>query len=276
MAEDVSLADFDFVRQLVYEHSAITLDDTKGYLVQARLAPLADRAGLPSVAELVRTLRRGELRLRNDVIAAVATKETTFFRDVHPFDALRDVVIPDVLAANGGRRLAIWSAAASTGQEAYSTAMVGREHFSSVPDVTILGTDLLPEVVERARAGRFAQLEVNRGLPARLLVKYFQRDGGSWQLSDEIRRMVMFRELNLARPFSGVPPMDVIFLRNVLIYFDAATKIEVMARVAEVLRPGGYLLLGGSETMIGISDAFERVYVGKTVFYRPSPRKGQR
>jgi chemotaxis protein methyltransferase CheR len=276
MAEDVSFADFDFVRRLVYEHSAISLDDTKGYLVQARLAPVANRAGLSSVAALVRTLRQGGAHLRDDVIAAVATKETTFFRDVHPFDALRDVVLPGVLAANGGKRLAMWSAAASTGQEAYSMAMVVREHFPSVPDVTILGTDLLPEVVDRARVGRFPQLDVNRGLPARLLVKYFQRDGVSWQLSDEIRQMVTFRELNLARPLVGVPPMDVIFLRNVLIYFDVPTKMEVLTRIAKILRPGGYLVLGGSETMIGLSDEFERVYIGKTVFYRLNMRKGER
>jgi chemotaxis protein methyltransferase CheR len=170
----------------------------------------------------------------------------------------------------------MWSAAASTGQEAYSMAMMVREHFPSVPEVTILATDLLPEVVDRARAGRFAQLEVNRGLPARLLVKYFQRDGTSWQLSDEIRHMVMFRDLNLARPFFGVPPMDVIFLRNVLIYFDTPTKMAVLTRIAEVLRPSGYLVLGGSETMIGISEVFEPVYIGKTVFYRFRQRKGDR
>jgi chemotaxis protein methyltransferase CheR len=268
VTQDVSFADFDYVRKLVYEHSAIVLGDTKDYLVDARLAPLAHREGLGSVAELVRTLRRGSTRLRDEVIAAMATNETTFFRDVHPFEALADVVIPDVLSRNGGRSLALWSGAASTGQEAYSMAMIVRERFPSLTNVRILGTDLSDDVLDRARAGRFPQLEINRGLPARLLVKYFTRDGTAWQLSDLIRNAVTFRRMNLARPFEGVPTMDVIFMRNVLIYFDVPTKVEVLRRVAQVLRPGGYLFLGGAETTYGINDSFERVYSGKTVFYR--------
>ena len=147
-------------------------------------------------------------------------------------------------------------------------AMVVREHFPHVPDVTILGTDLSAAVVTRARSGRFPQLEVNRGLPARLLVKHFERDGVTWQLSQDIRRMVTFRQLNLARPFHGVPAMDIVFLRNVLIYFDVRTKTEVLLRVAQVLRPGGYLFLGGSETTYGLNESFERVHAGKTLFYR--------
>jgi chemotaxis protein methyltransferase CheR len=273
VSQTVSFADFDFVRKLVYENSAIALDDSKEYLIEARLAPIAQREGLPSVTELIRRLRGGGTHLRDDVVAAVATNETTFFRDVHPFDALRDVIIPSVVNANGRRRLAMWSAAASTGQEAYSMAMVVRDHFPDLPQVTILGTDVAANVLARATAGRFPQLEVNRGLPARLLVKHFKRDGVAWQLSDEIRRMVTFRQLNLARPFHGVPAMDIVFLRNVLIYFDVATKTQVLQRVAQVLRPGGYLLLGGAETTYGISKSFERVHVGKTVFYRTNAGK---
>jgi chemotaxis protein methyltransferase CheR len=269
VTEYVSLADFDYVRKLVYEHSAIALDDSKEYLVEARLAPIARREGLPSVTALVRRLRDGEARLRHDVVEAVATNETTFFRDVHPFDALRDVVIPEVLAANGGRSLAIWSAAASTGQEAYSLAMLVREHFSHVPNVTILGTDFALDVLIRARIGRYTQLEVGRGLPARLLVKHFVRHGREWQVSDELRHMVTFRQLNLSRPLDGMPSMDIVFLRNVLIYFDTPTKAQVLQRVAKVLHPGGYLFLGGSETTYGIDDSFERVHPApKTVCYR--------
>jgi chemotaxis protein methyltransferase CheR len=277
LTHNVSYADFDFVRKLVYEHSAIALDDNKEYLIEARLAPVATRAGLPSVTALVRSLRNGESGLRDDVIAAVATNETTFFRDVHPFDALRDVVIPERLATHGGRSLAMWSAAASTGQEAYSMAMVVRDHFPHVPNVTILGTDLSAEVLVQARSGRFRQLEVNRGLPARLLVKHFERDGLSWRLSDDIRRMVTFRQLNLSRPFDGVvPAMDVVFLRNVLIYFDVPTRAQVLQRVAQVLRAGGYLFLGGSETTYGIHDAFERVHARKSVCYRLGQRNEER
>jgi chemotaxis protein methyltransferase CheR len=276
VAEPVSFADFDFVRKLVYEHSAIALDDSKTYLIESRLAPLARREGLPSVAELVRSLRNDGSRLRDDVVAAVATNETTFFRDVHPFDALRDVVIPDALAANGGRSLAMWSAAASTGQEAYSMAMVVRDHFPYIPDVTILATDLSRDVLERARTGRFPQLDVNRGLPARLLIKHFERDGTMWQLADDIRRMVTFRQVNLARPFDGVPAMDIVFLRNVLIYFDLRTKLIVLERIAQVLRPGGYLFLGAAETTYGIDESFERVQAGKSIFYRLARRTGGR
>jgi chemotaxis protein methyltransferase CheR len=274
--ERVSSNDFDFVRNLVYEHSAITLDDTKEYLVEARLAPVARREGLPSIAELIRLLRAGAPRLRDDVVAAVATNETTFFRDVHPFDALRDVVIPDLLARNGSSGLNMWSAAASTGQEAYSMALVVREHFPSVPAVRIVGTDVAADVLDRARAGRFSQLEINRGLPARLLVRHFRRDGTSWVLADDIRRMVTFRRMNLAQPFDAITPMDVIFLRNVLIYFDMPTKVAVLRRIAQVLRPGGYLLLGGSESTYGFDPAFERVQIGRSMFYRLAQGKESR
>ena len=264
----VSYADFDFVRKMVYKLSAITLDDSKDYLVEARLAPIVEREGLMSIAELVTTLRSGTPRLENDVVAAVATNETSFFRDVHPFDALRDIVIPGVLAANCGR-LAMWSAAASTGQEAYSMAMLVREHFPSVPDVTILATDLSADVLDRARSGRFSHLEANRGLPARLLVKHFEQVGREWQVRPDVRNMVTFREFNLARrPFIGVAQMDVVFLRNVLIYFDTDTRVGVLGEVARVLRPGGHLFLGSSETTYGLDDSYERVGVGKTVCYR--------
>lgn len=271
----VSFADFDYVRKLVYQQSAISLDDSKEYLVEARLTPIAKREGHPSIAALVSSLRTGGSQLRDDVVAAMATNETSFFRDVHPFDALRDVILPEVLVGNGGRRLSFWSAAASTGQEAYSFAMLTREHFARVPDVTILGTDLSAAVLARARAGRFSQMEMNRGLPARLLVKYFQRNGMEWELVPAVRAMVTFRQLNLARPIEGVPPMDVVFLRNVLIYFDAATKAAVLGRVAQVLRPGGFLFLGGSETTYGIDDSFERVQAGRSVCYRLTRQRGR-
>jgi chemotaxis protein methyltransferase CheR len=194
---------------------------------------------------------------------------------VHPFDALREVIIPEVLANNGGRHLSMWSAAASTGQEAYSLALLVREHFPQVPNVAILGTDFSADVLARARIGCFSQLEVNRGLPVRLLVKYFSQDGRDWRLSDQIRRMVTFRQLNLDRPLVEVPSMDIVFLRNVLIYFDGPTKAQVIERVARVLRPGGYLFLGGAETTYGISESFERVVPWpKAVCYRLIKGKG--
>ena len=155
-------------------------------------------------------------------------------------------------------------------------AMVVHDHFPLVSNVTILGTDLSRDVLERARSGRYPQLEVNRGLPARLLVKHFTRHGAAWQLSDSIRRMVTFRQLNLAQPFDGVPTMDVVFLRNVLIYFDHQTKLAVLGRIARVMRPGGYIFLGAAETTYGIDDSFERMEAGKTIFYRLTRRNGVR
>lgn len=263
----VSASDFQFVRHLVRDHSAIVLEDNKEYLVQARLRPVAEREGLSSVTELVARLRSGPSSLRDDVVEAIATHETSFFRDIHQFDALRDEVIPGLL--DGGRRtLKIWAAAASTGQEPYSVAMLLREHFPNAPDAEILATDLSQEVLMRAATGRFSQLEVNRGLPARLLVKYFDRHGLDWEVKERVRRMVTVRQLNLARPMPPLPPMDIVMLRNVLIYFDAPAKAAVLRQVARVLRPGGYLFLGSAETTYGLDPQYERVNIGRTVCYR--------
>jgi chemotaxis protein methyltransferase CheR len=263
-----SVEDFEFVRRLLRERSAIAIEPGKEYLVEARLAPLARREGLASVADLVRVLRSGASRLTTAVVEAMTTNETSFFRDIHPFEALRTEVIPRILSANGGSRLAMWSAAAATGQEAYSLALLVREHFRHLTNVTILGTDLSQGVLDRARSGRFTQLEVNRGLPASLLVRYFSQDGVEWQIDDSVRRMVTFRQANLAQPLIGIPPMDIIFLRNVLIYFDAETKRRVLAEIARVLRPGGFLFLGGPETTYGIDPSYERFQVGRTVCYQ--------
>lgn len=263
-----SIEDFEFVRRLVHEQSAIAIDEGKQYLVEARLGSLARREGMTSVGSLVGVLRSGAPHLATAVVEAMTTNETSFFRDVHPFEALRTDVIPAILEANGGTRLEMWSAAASTGQEAYSMAFLVREHFPHIPKVTILGTDLSHAVLDRARHGRYTQLEVNRGLPASLLIRYFERDGLEWQLDESVRRMVTFRQANLAHSLAGIPMMDVIFLRNVLIYFDAATKRSVLAAVARILRPGGFLFLGGPETTYGIDPSYERLQAGSTVCYR--------
>lgn len=275
VAPALSPADFQFVRHLVHDRSAIALEDGKEYLVQARLGPLARREGLGSVAELVDRLRTGTPGLRDDVVDAITTNETSFFRDVHPFDALRDTILPELLKRSKGG-LGIWSAAASTGQEAYSVAILLREHFPNAPDATILGTDLSREVLQKAAAGRFTQLEVNRGLPARLLVKHFDRHGLEWHVKERVRRMVTFRQVNLARPLPALPPMDIVLLRNVLIYFDATTKGAVLRQVARVLRPGGYLFLGGAETTYGLDPQWERVEIGRSVFYRLTAKDGGR
>ncbi len=265
---------FDYVRQLVRAESAISLHDGKEYLVEARLAPIAEREGLASVAALVDRLPGATVSLRDDVVQAMTTNETSFFRDVHPFEALRDEVLPAAVAASGGRRLRLWSAAASTGQEAYSLAMLVQGHFPQVADVTILATDLSRDVLARAAAGRFTQMEVNRGLPAALLVRHFQRVGAEYVVNEPLRRRVEFRQLNLSRPWPSLPQMDVVLLRNVLIYFDAPVKRQVLSQVSRVLAPGGVLFLGGAETTYGLDDGWERVQVGRTSFYRPAAAGG--
>jgi chemotaxis protein methyltransferase CheR len=269
----VSATDFQFVRQIVLHDSALALADGKEYLVESRLAPVVEREGLASVADLLQGVRAGAPGLRQHVVEALATHESHFFRDLHPFEALRQVIIPAALRANGGRPLTLWSAAAAAGQEAYSLALLMREHFPGV-QVTILATDLSREVLDRAETGRFSQLEVNRGLPIGLLAKHFDRHGRDWQLHDEVRRMVTFRQLNLDGPLSKIPPMDVVLLRNVLIYFPARARKALLARVSEILRADGYLFLGAAETTYGVDNRYERVQIGKSMCYRLPAEEG--
>jgi chemotaxis protein methyltransferase CheR len=270
----VSAADFLYVRQLVQDDSALSLSDGKEYLVENRLAPLVERAGLGSLGDLIDQLRTGAPGLRQHVVEALVTHETQFFRDLHPFETLREEIIPAFQRANGARRLAMWSAAASGGQEAYSLALLMREHFPHITGGRILATDISRRVLAQAAAGRFSQLEVNRGLPAVLLVKHFDRVGREWQLHDDVRSMVTFRQLNLDSRLSGVPPMDVVFLRNVLIYFNAEAKTALLRRVGKILRAGGYLFLGGAETTYGIDDSYERVEFGRSICYRLKTKEG--
>lgn len=268
----LATAEFDYVRKLVHEQSAIVLEDGKGYLVESRLSPIARKAGLGSLSELVARLQSTrDDGLRREVVEAMTTNETTFFRDRHPFDALRDVLLPELLASRAKeRRLTIWSAASSTGQEPYSIAMLLREHFPELLNwnVRILATDLNEEVLAKARAGQYGQVEINRGLAAPMLMKYFTRDGLKWIISGDLRRMVDFQQMNLAARWPAMPQMDVIFLRNVLIYFDAPTKKRILANARQLLRPDGVLFLGGAETTINLDDAFERMPHEKAAVYR--------
>jgi chemotaxis protein methyltransferase CheR len=265
--------DFEFVRGLVREQASISLDEKKEYLMQTRLARVADASGLDSVGSLLDALRSGGTEFRDPVVEAMLTTETLFMRDVHPFNALVDDVIPAVRESNGGRELSLWSAAASTGQEAYSMAMLVHDNFPQVKDVSILATDISAAALQRAERASYSQLEVNRGLPASMLVKHFERVGDNWQLSPAIRDLVGFRRLNLADAAVGIPPMDIVFLRNVLIYFDDETKARVLRNVHQAMRPHGYLFLGGAETTLALKDSFVRIKVGKRglVVYQPAP-----
>jgi chemotaxis protein methyltransferase CheR len=267
-----SSVDLDYIRNVIREHSAIVVDETKSYLITTRLAPVMKRHGLASLRDLVHRLRTSSLGgLRDEVVDAMTTNETLWFRDTHPFDALRAGVLPELIQhRRAEKELTIWSAACSSGQEPYTIAMLLREHFPQLIDwrVRICATDLSSEMLARAAAGRYSQTEMNRGMPAALLVKYFQRVGAEWQVVEPIRSTVEFRTLNLARPWPYVTPSDVVFLRNVLIYFDMETKRSILDRVRSVLRPGGVLFLGSAETTLGVHAGFAPQRHGTTTVYR--------
>lgn len=265
-------ADFDYIRKLLVDRSAIVLGDDKRYLVEARLAPVIGQLHLPSISDLVSQLRReSNPGIITKVVEALVTSETSFFRDISPFEALRKQVLPELIAARSSeRKLTFWSAACSTGQEPYTIALTLREYFPELANwqITILGTDISTEVIAKAKQGIYSQFEANRGLPAKLMVKYFKQTGTTWQLDASIRDMIDFRPFNLAMPWPGLPMFDVVLLRNVMIYFDVTTKREILGRVERVLRPDGYLVLGGAETTLNISDAFSRAEQVKAGYYQ--------
>lgn len=270
---NLSKADFDFLRALVRERSAIVLDEGKEYLVESRLAPILRSEGMKSIAELVQAVRLRRPGLEAKIVDAMTTNETSFFRDVHPFEAFRTALLPVLVERRRtSRELNFWCAAASSGQEPYSFAMVVREHFPELSGwkVNFLATDISPSMIEKAKSGRYTQLEVNRGLPASYLVKYFDRHGAEFVLKQEIRNMVEFRLLNLADQWPMMAQMDVVFIRNVLIYFDRETKRKVLQGIRRLLRPGGYVMLGSSETTFNIDDGWASKSFGKTICYQSS------
>lgn len=262
---------FSFVADLVRRRSAIQLAPGKEYLVESRLLPLAREQGAADVdAYVVRVRSGGREADLVRVVEALTTNETSWFRDSSPFTVLRSSVAPELVAARGvTSRLRIWSAACSTGQEPYSIAMTLADCLPATASFEILGTDLSEQVLARARAGRYSQLEINRGLPAPALVRHFVRAGAEWEVAQHLRSQVTFRAHNLldAPPAGG--PFDIIFLRNVLIYFDVPTKRAILRRLRQVIRPDGALLLGAAETTIGVDDDWARVASGSCSVYRP-------
>jgi len=265
---------FKYVRQLVRERAAIVLEEGKQYLVANRLSVLARREGLGSAQEVIDRLRAAPSGpLQRKVIEAMTTTETLFFRDGKPYEALRNTILPELQRMRAAdRKLQIWSCACSSGQEPYSLAMLIREHFPALTswNVQIVATDISTEMLARSRAGRYSQLEVNRGLPAPMLVRYFTRVGMHWQVAEDLRRMVTTELVNLAEPWPVLPPFDLIFMRNVLSYFDVPTKQTILGRVRRQLRPDGLLLLGGAETTMNLDANFERVPIGRSNWYRPT------
>lgn len=268
--------DFEYLRTLVKNHTAIVLDSGKEYLAETRLAPLVNEQGCGSLQELMGLLRRESFGgLHRKVLDAMTNNETWFFRDAHPFAALTATVIPQLMKQRlAGREISIWSAACSSGQEPYSIAMALRENFNLTEwKFSILGTDFSDTMLERAKGAVYRQMEMNRGLPAKLLTRYFVQHGLHWQLKREIVDMVNFRFLNLAEAWGTVVPRcDVVFLRNVLIYFDIVTRKAILGRMRRVLAPDGFLFLGCAETTLNLDSEFERVPTGNYACYRMKGR----
>ncbi len=266
--------DFDFLRQLLKQRSGLVLSAEKQYLAESRLLPIARKHGMAGLTELVAQLKGASTTpLAVEVVEAMTTNETFFFRDKLPFEHVRQTILPALLAARAReKRLRIWCAAASTGQEPYSLAMVLQEMAAALEGwrLDILATDLCGAVLERAKAGIYSQFEVQRGLPIGLLVRNFSQVGEQWQISEALRAMIRFRPINLLSDFSALGNFDVVFCRNVLIYFDQETKIGVLERIARQIAADGFFVLGAAETVVGLTNAF-RAVADKRGLYAPNP-----
>ena len=270
--------DYEYLRKLLKDHSGLDLSADKQYLIESRLLPLARKAGLSGIPELVQKMKGGASALVAQVVEAMTTNETFFFRDKVPFDHFRDTIMPELLRSRANRKsIRIWCAAGSTGQEPYSLAMCLKEMGAQLAGwrVEILATDLSQEVLEKSKSGIYSQFEVQRGLPIQMLVKYFKQNGELWQINPELRAMVQHRTLNLLHDFSQLGSFDVIFCRNVLIYFDQETKTNIFGRLARIVEPDGFLVLGAAETVVGLTEQFKPV-ADRRGLYRPGdPRAVQ-
>ncbi|WOH82080.1 protein-glutamate O-methyltransferase CheR [Bradyrhizobium sp. BEA-2-5] len=268
--------DYEYLRKLLKDHSGLDLSADKQYLIESRLLPLARKTGLSGIAELVAKIKAGSSAHTVQVVEAMTTNETFFFRDKVPFDHFRDHIMPEIIKARANRRsVRIWCAAGSTGQEPYSLAMCLKEMGAALTGwrIEIIATDLSQEVLEKSKAGIYSQFEVQRGLPIQMLVKYFKQTGETWQINPELRAMIQHRQLNLLHDFAQLGTFDVIFCRNVLIYFDQDTKINIFNRLARQIEPDGFLVLGAAETVVGLTDTF-RPIPERRGLYRPSGVRG--
>ncbi|BAL73668.1 CheR family methyltransferase [Bradyrhizobium cosmicum] len=264
--------EYEYLRKFLKDSSGLDLSADKQYLIESRLLPLARKAGLSGIGELVQKLQAGSSALVGSVVEAMTTNETFFFRDKVPFDHFRDTIMPEVIKARAGKRsVRIWCAAGSTGQEPYSLAMCLKEMGAALTGwrIEIIATDLSQEVLEKAKSGIYSQFEVQRGLPIQMLMKYFKQNGETWQINPELRAMIQHRQLNLLHDFAQLGTFDVIFCRNVLIYFDQDTKINIFNRLARQIEPDGFLVLGAAETVVGLTDTF-RPLPEKRGLYKPN------
>jgi chemotaxis protein methyltransferase CheR len=264
--------EFDFLKNFLKTKSGLVLSNDKQYLVESRLLPIARSAKLETLSAVIQQLQRGGNRaLETDVIEAMTTNESFFFRDKTPFDHFRDTMLPALLESRATRKqLKIWCAAASTGQEPYSLGICLKEDAAKMGGwrTRILGTDLSQEVLEKAKTGLYSQFEVQRGLPIQMLLKYFEQKGDMWQINAGMRAMIEWKKLNLLESFTHLGEFDIIFCRNVLIYFDQATKTEILGRLAKSMPDDGFLVLGAAETVVGLTDAFKPVQGKRGLFQK--------
>lgn len=272
MTPENSFKDVTYIRNLIRVRSAMVLEPEKNYLLQSRLEPFAKQEGFGSMADLVSQLRQtsyGPLHRR--VVEAMTINETSFFRDLVPFEILKDRLLPEVIQANRDiKRLHIWCGASSSGQEPYSILLTILHHFPELTswNIRLIATDISQQMIKRGREGRYGSFEVNRGLSPPLLNTYFSRQGLEWQIREDVRNMIEFREMNLAGSWLVLPRMDLVFMRNVMVYFDMETRKDILRRIRGILASHGYLILGATETTLAVDDHFERVPVNGTSVYR--------
>ena len=274
----ISKTDFDYIAQLVRSHAAIVLEAGKEYLVENRLTPLAEQEGYGTLEKFIGKMRSESIvnGIHHRTIDALTTNETSFFRDFHPFEGLRKHILPKLIEQRAAtRQLNIWSAACSTGQEPYTLAMLMYEHFPQLRDwrISIFATDLSPTVLKTAEAGSYSQFEVNRGLPATYLIKHFTKENERFHIKPELKKNIKFRPMNLIQPWPIMSPFDLVFIRNVMIYFDVETKKMILKRIRNCLLPHGYLFLGTAETTVNLDPEYQPVTFDKTVVYSPTPVK---
>lgn len=266
------ISDFDLYKDLLKEKSGLTLTPDKSYLLDSRLTPIARKWNYANLEVMTMALRAmPPSDLVKDVVEAMTTNETSFYRDTKPFDQFRDIVIPHLLKTRPTRRVRIWCAASSTGQEPYSLAMLIKENAAKLPgwNFEIVATDIDTNVLESARKAEYSQFEVQRGLPIQMLMKYFEQKGDRWALKQDIKSMVQYKQFNLLDPMGPLGKFDIIFCRNVLIYFDRETKAKVLQSMSALLPEDGFVFLGGAETVLGITESFKPMENTRGIYIKP-------
>lgn len=273
---NITAEELHIMSMFIYDLCGIKLDETKSYLLESRLSSVAEEAGCKDFSELYCKARYdGEQELRDKIVDAITTNETLFFRDTSPYEALQHKSIPELIDSKSNslnpKRIRIWSAACSTGQEPYSIAMVLNELIPDIYswDIQILATDICDSAIEQASLGLYSKFEIQRGMEQRLLSKYFTETENAWKVKDELRGLIAFKKINLMKPFTGMGPFDIIFCRNVAIYFDDEDRKDMFRRMAAILDPHGYMFVGSSESLSDVGPEFTPLHHCNSIFYQP-------